>query len=576
MLRKPAAGGSNVPLTDAGRDEMFHAYMGALSRTQKRTLQASLRRLSDLPLTAPFSAVAAALRTEGDARLWRFGSARVATEGDERLVRNINELAVDWQQGEPGAAAGVITNSSMHQTGRFSTGQNHVFGADYLELRCTLNAGTFNTYLRGNIAGGGMVVNPPGGAAVTPNAQISIASTSAIEVGDVANNAGVGLVYVSGKAAGSVTVETVNCPPGTMTANFHVTFRKMAAVPVASAIENEVTTVVTLARALPSYVGVGWTVSGCERGATGGDATLASAGWAKIQSISTDRLTVTFDVPLYFPGYAVSPANNGILVFKPQVAGSEIWGKFELNPMATGSRVLAMKTRYRAPAFARTVPTELYTKGDFDAFEASYPDFPWGQWRCRGWTFHVLRALAGLPADVPVTQIFELDWGSERWGHPGMGTAGANFNGHDYSGLSPAARYARERLLAADLSGWAIPGSTWRTEAAGIGDKGTSPNASTLILPGTDFDNQWHSVETLIVWDESRDCLRVVHYLDGVPFAVDRWDAGYRNAAPWNLGLDFYIGAMQGYFPVMGFMPRSDSNITTAWDQISDIEVYTL
>jgi hypothetical protein len=174
------------------------------------------------PLAQPFSQTIYRMRPKQDIV---FGTtATIGAKDISTAIRNNTQLNAQFRplQGEFSAGgsalggAGVTTINSEIQ--RYATvfgasgGQPdcHIMDTDGLRLQAVLSAGTFNSYLRGqiNTGGSGLNVNAPGATTATGVADIGITvgDLSNIEVGDVATNGNTGLMVVTAKNPGGSTI----------------------------------------------------------------------------------------------------------------------------------------------------------------------------------------------------------------------------------------------------------------------------------------------------------------------------------------------------------------------------------
>ena len=357
------------------------SYASAIRRSGQRLDLGWLRR--------PFAEAIEGLRPTENLR---FG--RDAT-GDE-AIRNVEDLARHFHpfQGEMGGDGGpvggtgtsTINSEVQNYRGDFSGGC-HRFEADGLRLSTQIEAGRFDSYLRGNLERrrGGFNSNPPGSTVPTRLADLDLTpdDLDRIEIGDVATNGPMGLCVVVAKdtQAGTITFEAVS---GGLRedygGNYHLTFTRFAFAAVeapAQVVEGE-TAEVRLRWPLPSSVVPGSIVRGVRRGEKPVN-NPRNIAQASVAAISPDRREVRFDRPLRFGSVLQADEGDGIL-FLPGLWSGQIWSKRSYGPQREGMAVQALRAEITMPAMPNYGGERAWTREAVEENLQRYPGVHWGYW----------------------------------------------------------------------------------------------------------------------------------------------------------------------------------------------------
>ncbi|ALN71786.1 hypothetical protein [Aureimonas sp. AU20] len=479
------------------------------------------------------------------------GSTAIRDAGD--LARHFNPFQgeIDAKGRVLGGTGTTTINSEVQNyRGDFGAG-NHVFEPDGLRLQATVDAGRFDSYLRGDITRrkGGFNSNPPGGTVPTRLSDIGLrpGDLDKVTVGDVTTNGPGGLATVAAidRAAGTIVFEAVSGGArADYAGNFHLTFTRFAFAPLAApaAIEEGVTQEVQLSRPLPPGIVPGCFARGVKRGPQPSN-DPRSIAQACVASISADRRTVRFDRPLRFGAPMLAAEGDGLL-FLPGLWSGQIWSKRSYGPQRQGLSVQAIRIEASFPALPNYRGDTAYTRADVEAVLNANSGMPWGFWPAL-WLYTWRPGPKGIGqrivpqarngwAEVDILELFtRLGQGPSVW-----------------SGNLHNQPYSRVRALAPQGGDAAQNGGAWRASAPD--KKLLSANASTLLLPRPMADGERHSFG--IVWTRGQ----VVHYMDDRPICVSDWPL--QVDYPHQLGLNLACGSLAGFNPVALFFPQTQAD----------------
>lgn len=472
------------------------------------------------------------------------GGAAIRDAGD--LARFFNPFQGEADpRGRPVGGTGTTTINAEVQNyrGDFGAG-NHVFEPDGLRLQAKVEAGRFDSYLRGDItrAQGGFTSNAPGGAVPTRLSDIGLkpGDLDRIQVGDVTTNGPVGLAAVAAmdRAAGTITFDALSGGArANYGGNFHLTFTRFAFAPLEApaAIEEGKTQEVRLARPLPTSVVPGCLVRGVKRGPQPVNDPRSMAQ-AVVATISDDRRAVRFDRPLHF-GAVLAAAEGDGLLFQPGLWSGQIWSKRSYGPQRDGLSAQAIRVEVGFPAMPDDRGMPAYKRADVEARLKAGAGILWGYWPAL-WLFTWRPGTNGLGqriqpngrngwAEVDILEIFtRLGTGPSVW----------TGNLHD----QPFERQTVPSPL----------GGTWRSQPA---DKRfLTPDAASLLMPKPITDGKRHSFGVL--W--TRDS--VVHYMDDRPICLSQWPLNV--TYPHQLGINLACGSLASGNPAALFFPQSQGD----------------
>lgn len=469
-----------------------------------------------------------------------------------------------------GTGPTVINSEIQRYTSGFSGAPGepacHVMEADGLRIRAMRQAGTFNSYLRGQVltSGAGINVNAPGGTTVTAlaDATITVGDLANVEIGDVATNGAAGLMVVTAKNTGASTITFESISGGVRTAykaNYHITFTKFAFAQVATNVTNGTTTSITFATALPSSVVVGCFALGIDRTA---NPVFEPRGRdrATVQTISGDRLTVTFNAPVHFDTATLTAANFDGVLFLPQLWSGQIWSRQNYGPHIDGRRVQGLRVTISLPPMPHCNGNNaVFTKAQVEALYAGAPSVVWGAWPAvwldswrPGPNGNGQLLIAGGRDPHSELDVFES---FNRVSHgPSVWTG----NLHDQP-------YTRRRVVNTGGSS-RIPGATWLTTAAN--SLVLSPDSTYLGLSASLCTGAPVSFE--IIWTPDT----VHHYVNGLPFAVSDWsvDTDY----PHQLGINTGCGSLSSSNCSQLFFPQSNAEADANYVKVHRIEAWEL
>jgi len=515
---------------------------------------------------APFTSAIYGLPLTVD---YNFGtSATAPTPGVSVAIQSLTELGTYFNPVEGNSYGGTGTTTINNEPQRYRPafdGNNHSIGASGLTLTATNPSGTWNTYGRAQIltTGAGINVNAIGGTVPTTFAALSLAGTepwlSTIELGDcVTYNSG--MIFVTGVdlVGQTITFEAVS-NGGAVSAykgNWAVTFTKLAFCPLSANMAQGATSA-TFQRAVPSSVVVGSMLGGGQRAFTYYAAPTSYAA-CRVQTISTDRKTITFDSPANLSGTGVTllAASDGIW-FIPETWSGQIWSKRAFGPNQVGSNVCAIEVTFKTGVIPWWLGGANYTKAQIDAFFAANPTIPMGFWPAIWlYQFKPNGTVAGARFDQSEVDMMELFSTLYR----GAGTFTATLHGAPYT-VTPS-------LSNAGGLNSNYPGATWETSAAGTTNM--SANASSLDLASNAYvtDGNFHTLG--LVWTKAKAAI----YLDN--YCIYAADYSVSSDYPMQLGIDLAMGALNGSSAAALAFPQNSANFSGCSLTVSRIQAWEI
>jgi hypothetical protein len=486
-----------------------------------------------------------------------------------KAIRNATQLGVDYRPliGEHnssdvdiGGYADTVNAATISRYASTFAGfpNNFVFEADALKLTPTIIGGSFGAYLRGNVGGAGINATIAGNV-TTAVADIGLVAgdLAAVEVGDIVVGPGTGLFAVSAKnqGAGTISFDAVSCGIRIAdTVGYHVTFTKFAWAPLAANVNNGVTTVLTFSRPVPSSVVPGCWSLGMNRN-TEAWYHPRGKGFAKVLSVSPDRLTVTMDAPVNY-WENITTAGNGGVIFVPGLLTAQLCSRRSYGPHRAGKRASAMRVEFTLPAMpAYNGEAGKYTKADIESALASAPGVMWGHWFAV-WTFF-------WRADASGNGRILVPGYREQWSEIDLietftkVSAGSTLAWSGNLHQQPFTRRVVPRITG---------NPTWLPAAADAYH--LTPNTKKLLMAAPIANGQKRSVG--VVWTREH----VTQYLDDEPICVSDWscDTDYAH----QMMISNPIGALEGFFGTELFWPQNDAQALGAHARIHSVKSWEL